>query len=342
MAAPVALVGYGAFGPVHLRAWQELGFGGSLYVADPSPAARLRAPLAGLPEDRVVADLRAVIDRVDIVDIVTPLPTHAPLAELALKAGKHVFLEKPATATVEEAVRLRRLGADAARVLQVGYYLRAHPLAARAKRLIDDGALGPLRFLAGDFYGYKRTRTDSGALANDAVHVLDLANWLVGALPVEVYAETRDHLGRGVEDLAIVLLTYGDGALARIEAGTTWPGAHADAVVPGALTTKRFTAAGGDGALEIDIDRNTLTHHRVRHVLRAGAWHPEYGECTIEHGAPADPVSVLRRQFEAFLDSIATGAPLLAGIEESGVGMARLLDAARAAAAQRRAVRPTP
>ena len=78
------------------------------------------------------------------------------------------------------------------------------------------GELGELRYLAGNFSGFKRARKDVGCTANDAVHFLDLFNWLLGAAPLEAFAIQRDHFGRGLEDLSLILLTYPSGALAKV------------------------------------------------------------------------------------------------------------------------------
>jgi predicted dehydrogenase len=61
--------------------------------------------------------------------------------------------------------------------------------------------------------------------ANDAVHFLDLFNWLTGAAPAEVFCVQRDHFGRGLEDLSLILLTWPDGTVGKIEASYISPAA---------------------------------------------------------------------------------------------------------------------
>jgi UDP-N-acetylglucosamine 3-dehydrogenase len=197
-AISVLQVGFGGFGPTHLEAWQR--HEADLWVADLDPAARARAANR-LPAGRVVADYRAALDQVALVDIVTPTAQHVDLCIAAIEAGKDVFVEKPLTLQVEEALRLADAVAASDRILQVGYYFRHHPLARYARERVAQGDLGWLRYLGGSFCGFKRARADLGVTANDAVHFLDLLNWLTGAAPAEVFAVQRDHFGRGHEDL---------------------------------------------------------------------------------------------------------------------------------------------
>ncbi len=97
------LVGYGAWGTHHARAIQETA-GAELVViaarsAESQAAARERQPLV-----EIVADYRQLLDRsdIDVIDIVVPTHLHHEIACAALKAGKHVLLEKPMAANVQD------------------------------------------------------------------------------------------------------------------------------------------------------------------------------------------------------------------------------------------------
>jgi predicted dehydrogenase len=335
-------IGFGNFGPTHLQAWLGLGLGDGIFLADPDPAARERAWALGLPQERIAADHRHFLDRVDAVDIVAPLPLHVPLTLEALAAGRHVFLEKPACATSAEAEALLQAAASAGRVVQTGFFFRCHPLAVRAKGLIEAGALGTLRHLDGDFVGFKRARADSGVVENDAVHFLDLLGWLAGAAPVRVQALTRDHFGRGWTDLALVLLEWADGAIGRVEASWIQPGELPEPIVAGATSTKRVMVAGSLGALELDFQRNLMHRHVVHHELQDGLWRPCFGPITLHHGEPADVVTVVRAELAAFLDSIRTGRPPVAGLQDGALGMTRLIEAIHRSAAEGGAVAIAP
>lgn len=324
----VLQVGCGSFGPTHLEAWRRLGLRGSLWVADPDPEARARAAACDVPAARIVADYADVLREVDMVDIVAATDRHVEISLAAIAAGKDVFVEKPLTLIPEEARELAEAVEHSDRVLQVGYYFRHHPLTSYARERIARGELGALRYLSGNFSGFKRARKDVGCTANDAVHFLDLFNWLLGAPPVEVFAVQRDHFGRGLEDLSLILLTYPSGALAKVETGYIQPGRQPDNVIPNALTTKAIEVCGTDGALEIDYQAERLVWHRVRHELHDdGFWRPVFGDALIPKLEPRGPVEVLMSQFTEFLGHVQRRTRPEADARRAGVDIALLYDA---------------
>ena len=272
MSRKILQIGFGNFGPTHLAAWRLLGLADGLFVVDPDAGARQRCRDLGLPEGRVGAEASEFLDQADLVVVLAPTDLHFEVCKPLLAAGKHLFIEKPMTATLAEAEGLRDFRRD--QIIQVGFYFRAHPLAQRAKQEVDDGRLGDLRYVSARFHGYKRARGDSGVVGNDAVHFIDQANWMMGALPNAVDAVTRDHFGRGYDDLALIRLFYPSGALAHIEVGCIQPGRWNDNIVPGATQTKEFVVAGSEGAAEIDYQINELRLHKVRHELTDGLWRP--------------------------------------------------------------------
>jgi predicted dehydrogenase len=309
---------------VHLEAWLRLGLGDRLWLADPDPAARARAARWNLPPERIVADFERLLDRVAVVDVLTATPAHAAICEAALAAGLDVFCEKPLTIELDDALRLAAKVAASGRVLQVGYYFRHHPLFRHARERIAAGDLGELRYLAGTFAGFKRARADMGVTASDAVHFLDYFGWLTGSLPERVFALRRDHFGRGLDDLALILIEY--------------PGSVVGKVTPGALTTKEVALCGAEGAIEIDFPLERLTWHRVRHELQDGLWRPVFADARVPRLPPATAVEVVTSQFREFLGHVAARTAPEADIQRCGVDIARLLDAVAASASSGRPV----
>lgn len=120
----VAVVGAQGYGVSHLRSLRTLAAEGrALLVAtvDHRPLAGEAAELAGnAPAYRELAELLAT-EVPDIVTIATPIPSHAPLAELALRAGAHVLLEKPPTATLAQFEHLLAVASESGRACQVGF-----------------------------------------------------------------------------------------------------------------------------------------------------------------------------------------------------------------------------
>lgn len=323
------LIGCGAFGRVHLAALQRLGRQDAVAVFEPDPAMRAAAP----PGTRFVPDLAAGLADCDAAIVATPPATHVALAEAVLRAGRDLFLEKPATEAAAESEALHALAVAGGRIVQLGLYFRFHPKAQAIRALAQAGGFGRLHHLSARMSGLKRARADSGALLNDAVHFADLLPWIAGEAPRRVFATLADPLGRGREDLAILQLVFPSGATGLIEAGCVIPGEHQDAVVPGAETRKLLAVAGSAALAEVDFAAETLRLRRGSHQpASGGAWMPA-------HAAPEDldapalgPVDVVAAELHAFLRAIERREPMGPDLWEGGVLPLRILDAARRSA----------
>lgn len=315
-AMAVLLIGCGAFGQVHLAALRALG--AEVLVHDPA------RPVPGL--DYVT--LEEGLARCRAAVLATPVPSHVPLAARVLRAGRALFLEKPATETAAEAAALHALAREHGARVQVGLYFRFHPKALALRAMVAGGEFGRLHYLAARFSGLKRARGDSGALLNDAVHFADLLPWLAGEAPSAVFAQTADPLGRGREDFCLVQLRFASGLVGLIEAGCVLPGAWPDAVVPGAETRKEVLLAGSAALAECDFAQEELRVRCGAHVAGpGGAWVPAHGPREVLAVPAADPLAVVTAELRHFL---AGGAgPDLA---EGGVRPLAILDAARRSA----------
>src|SRR5664280_2124767 len=118
----VALVGYGYWGPNLLRNYMDLPQAQVKWVCDPRPEA-LEKAVTRYPSVRATTDFEDVLNDSDVeaVLVATPITTHHPLAKAALKAGKHVFVEKPIAASATQAAELAELADAADLTLMVGH-----------------------------------------------------------------------------------------------------------------------------------------------------------------------------------------------------------------------------
>jgi predicted dehydrogenase len=141
----VALAGIGGYGAVHLRNLARLEAAG---VARLVAAADPRGDLDGVP---LYASLDELLERhrPDVVVISTPIHTHVPLAERALRAGADVLLEKPPAPSFAEFERLRTVVAETGRSCQVGFQALGSEAVRAARRAIIAGELGELRGIGG-------------------------------------------------------------------------------------------------------------------------------------------------------------------------------------------------
>lgn len=334
----VLQIGFGAFGQVHAEGWLRAGLDArQLVIADTDQRALARAG-ALVAGATLVPDWRPAMSDVDCVDILTPTDTHYPIALAAIEAGRDLFIEKPMTIHAREALDLAHRANAAGVIVQGGLYYRQHPKARALKAEIAQGRFGALRLLTGRFAGIKRARNDSGALHNDAVHFIDLFNWLTGQRPRLVFALTRDHFRRGQDDLAILQLVYPAGTIATIETGYVQPGRWPDTVVPGAVTMKEIAVSGERAIAEIDFAAETSSLRPGGHVLRGGTWQPEFGDPVPLTFEVATPPEVLAGHFRSFLDHVALRSEPDASVMACGYVPARIIEAAILSAASEQAV----
>lgn len=331
-------VGLGNFGKRHLEAWHRLGFGDRLWICEPDDQKWKQTERYRFPKDRLVRSIDCALQAVEVVDLVTPTTTHFPLGQEVLQAGKDLFIEKPMTMTSVEAKRMNDLAQRNRCLIQVGFYYRYHPASVRLRQEIVQGTFGRIRYLSGNFMGFKRARTDVGVTHTDGIHFLDLFNWLLEGEPVEVYAIFRDHFGRGLEDLSVVLLTYPDGTCAKVESGYIQPGRWMDKVVPGAMTSKEILLSGERSSAEIDFEAQTLTIYEAHHEPQGGTWVPLLGNTWRPTIESCDPVELICRELEAFLLSVETRQPTSPGPVDGGVQLATLMECIWESARSRRPV----
>jgi UDP-N-acetylglucosamine 3-dehydrogenase len=288
----VLLIGLGRWGEKHLRVLRELG--ADVWAADVSPARLAWAIGQGVPTERTTTDYRAALDRVDAVDVVTPADSHLAVGTTCLAAGRPCLIEKPLTVTVDEGRGLVAAADAAGRIVQVGHIFRFHPVTATLRAALAEGRIGAVRFAMGRFAGFKRPRTDVGVFHTDGIHYVDLFAYLLGREATAVAALQRDFLGRGLDDLSVVTVSFGDVPVA-IEADYFVPGTHRECVI-----------VGERGTLMADYGAGSVILHAGEHVRKGDAWD------AVDRGKEELSVAVaepLRLELAAFLDACRANAP---------------------------------
>jgi predicted dehydrogenase len=225
-----AIVGCGLIGKKRLA-----GIGaGALAVACDLDRKRAESLVQQAGCGRATADFQdAVADpSVDAVIVSTLNASLAEIALAAIRAGKHVLVEKPAALT---AAQLDPLIAEAAArkvCVRIGYNHRYHPAFQKARELFESGALGPLMFIRaryghGGRTGYDREwRADpklsgGGELIDQGVHLIDLARWFLGDFTT-VEGHTATYFwDMPVDDNAFLSLRTATGQTAWLHASCT-------------------------------------------------------------------------------------------------------------------------
>jgi predicted dehydrogenase len=159
-----------------------------------------------------------LLANVDVVVVATTNDELVPMATLAVSAGKHVILEKPAARSAAELEPLAKLARERRVLVKVGYNHRFHPAVQKARSILDGATCGDVMFVRGRYghggrVGYDRewradpAKAGGGELLDQGVHLIDLARWFVGAEFTEVFGRVETYFwDMPVEDNAFLTL----------------------------------------------------------------------------------------------------------------------------------------
>lgn len=145
----------------------------------------------------------------EAVAIVTPTPNHYETAVHAIKAGKHVFVEKPMCDSVERAKKLVMIARERKVKLMVGYIERFNPAVQELKKLIDRGKIGRLIAFSARRVGRPVKVSEVGVIKDLAVHDIDVMRFLIGE-PKSVFARCGMVENQPFEDHAEIMIVFNE------------------------------------------------------------------------------------------------------------------------------------
>ncbi|WP_020388054.1 Gfo/Idh/MocA family protein [Kribbella catacumbae] len=323
----VAVVGVHGHGASHVRAAVRLTIAGRcqlVAVADPRPPAPDQLPTTWThPEVAVYSDLPALLaaEAVDVVVICTPIHTHVPLAELVLRAGADVLLEKPPTPSMAEFEQLTAVVAETGRSCQIGFQAHGSGAVLALASIVADGTLGEIRGI-GATGSWVRTQSYwqrakwAGRRMLDGVAVVD------GAV-TNPFAHS----------VAAALLVDGSGRANQVESVETEL-FHANPIEADDTSTVRIRTTRGTTILaaftlcaaETSPPRVTVYGSAGRAVL---SYTTDELELTTADGTTSTQYG-RDELLDNLLDHRLDGVPLLAPLDSTGA-FTRVLDAIRSA-----------
>jgi predicted dehydrogenase len=317
----VGVVGLGYWGPNLARNFDAAEGGELAWCCDPDAEAPGRWERS-FPEARFTAEFDELLDddALDAIAIATPVPSHAPLAERALAAGKHCLVEKPLAQDSEAAAGLAELARGSDRVLMVGHLLEYHPGVRRLGELVRSGELGDVYYIYSQRLNLGKLRADENALWSLGAHDVSVVMALAGEEPLEASARGEAYLRDGVEDVIFAYLRFPSGLAAHMH--LSWLDPHKERRVT--VVGSRRMATFDDMELERKLtvhDKGFDPDHRSygEYITRSGdTWSPAVGN--------AEP---LRLECEHFIECIRDGTEPRSGAE-SGVRVVRVLEALQA------------
>lgn len=317
----LGVIGYGYWGPNIVRNFSGHKDCRVVAICDKSAAALARA-IAAHPGVRATTDPEQVLHstEIDAVAIVTPVSFHYELAKSALENGKHVFVEKPFTATAAQAEELIELAEFHNLQIMVDHTFLFTGAVKKIKQLIDDEVLGQI-------YYYDSTRVNLGLFQHDvnvlwdlAPHDLAIMDHLLGLEPELIVATGGAHVN-SLENIAYLTVYFPDNVLAHINVNWLSP------------VKVRTTLVGGQKKMLVWNDLDPAEKLRV---------YDKGAEVNTEQGlhkalvsyrtgdmfAPKiEEIEALRVETRYFLDCIQSGTkPFNDG--QAGLRVVRILEAA--------------
>ena len=241
----------------------------------------------------------------DIVAIGSPSGRHAEQGIAAARRGLHVLSEKPLDITTKRADELIDACNAAGVKLGVFFQDRLRPAMVELKRLVDDGALGKLVMIAGrvrwyrppEYYSSSKWRgtwalDGGGALMNQAIHTVDLVQWLYGPVSrVSATVATRVH-DIEVEDTAAAVLDFTSGAIGTIEASTSlFPGYPRRLELTGSEGT---VIVEGDNIVQRDLRGSTAAGEAAAPVRLENVASPVVSDASAHQRVLEDFIAAIR------------------------------------------------
>jgi len=213
----IGVIGYGYWGPNIVRNFSSIEGSRvtSICDRDKSIAKKLKSQHNGNGV-KIYSDYHDIVQSTDVdaVAIVTPVSTHYELAKEALMNGKHVFVEKPFTATAAQAAKLIDLADKKNLKIMVDHTFLFTGAVTKIKEIVQEGHLG-------EVYYYDSTRVNLGLFQHDTNVIYDLAphdfsvmDYIIDENPVAVTASGRSHIN-GFEDIAYITVTFNSTTIAH-------------------------------------------------------------------------------------------------------------------------------
>jgi predicted dehydrogenase len=305
----VGLVGFGYWGPKLMRNFSEMPGASLEWCADLDPQ-RLARVNEQHPAVRTTPSFEEMLrSDVGAVVVATPIRTHYRLAKAALRAGKHVMVEKPLTANSDEAAELTRLADAHGLTLMVGHTFQYNAAIRALRDIVASGEIGEVYYVDSARLNLGLFQPDINVLWDLAPHDVSILLHVLQLDPIAVSARGSASIMRGVHDVAYVEVRFPGNILAHVHLSWLDP-----------CKVRRVTIVGSkkmvvcDDLAEVEkiriydkgVDRPRDTDRFSEFPLSY-----RYGGVNIPYIPFSEP---LRTQCDHFVECIRTGArPLTDG-----------------------------
>lgn len=213
----IAQIGYGYWGPNLARNFFELSGCSLKYICD-LQEKNLRKAGEKYPSVKLTKNYEQILadNTIDAVVIATPVSTHFPLAKKFLEAGKHILVEKPLCASVEEAEKLMNISEKKKRIVLVSHTFLYSPPVIRMKELLDKKTLGRLFYIDSSRVNLGLFQPDVSVVWDLAPHDASIMIYWLSEIPQAVACHGKSYIRKEIFEVAYITLFFSKKIVAHL------------------------------------------------------------------------------------------------------------------------------
>jgi predicted dehydrogenase len=307
----LGIVGLGHLGKIHLKLLNEIPQFKvcALYDID----KQVIANLCYQNDVKSCDNYDELLQLCDVVLIITPTPTHFELASKAIKKGKHVFIEKPATDNPDDTKVLINLAKEAGVIVQVGHVERFNPAFTAAKKYIDN----PLHIDMQRLANYNVRGTDVSVVLDLMIHDIDLLLNMIKSKIKKISASGASIVSK-TTDLANVRIEFDNGSIANLTANRI------------ALNNvRKINIFQQNTFITVDLLNKSTVIHKIQPittisinkgiVLETGEGQQNFE--ILQNQPIINPVNAIKTELEYFYKSITEGFPLAVSLSDAEIAL---------------------
>ena len=307
-----AVIGTGFWGKNHARVYSELESTELVAICDVN-GERAKAVADQFGVKAYTSSSRMLKnEKIEALSVCTWSTKLAEEALKALRAGKHVLVEKPMATYTKQAEKLLEVAEENGLHLTVGFLMRFIPGLQHIREAVESKKIGKLVCATARRVSQWPERIgDVGVVKDTAIHDIDVMRFISGEDPIGVYAKTGSMKHRTFEDYAQIMLTYEDGKSAFIESNWLTP-----------YKTRTLTVTGSDAIMRLDYMTQELWIEDPKENLQPRYPWQEPLKCELQHFA--DCITEKKK-------------PLITGVD--GLKALQIAEAALRSSAKNRAIK---
>lgn len=242
------VIGTGYWGKNIVRNFSELD---ALYGICETDPERLQQFADQYPDAATFSDLETALKdpQVKNIAVATPAETHFDIAMRGLKAGKHVFVEKPLALNFAQGRKMVKRAENAGRTLFVGHLLEYHGAVTRLAELVRAGELGTIQYIYSNRLNLGKFRHEENILWSFAPHDISVILKLIEHMPIEVACYGGSYLQPNIADTTVTNMVFDNGTRAHIFVSWLHPFKEQKLVVVGSEKMAVFNDTKADNKL---------------------------------------------------------------------------------------------